>query len=332
MLDAIRVQDSTASASAVAELIHRRYPLPVFPACTFWRKGMGDTYRLEAGSRLYFLKIPKAVRRTRPDIEEEVRLLLHLVNGGVAVAVPVQTYDGAYFVTLSMPEGERYAVLYEGARGVEGSSDLHRRELGRMLARMHLCADTLDPVYNRADFELKYVLDDSLAVIEPLMAHRRADYEVIARIATHAKDMVTSLLPQRYPEHGVCHGDLHGGDVLYSPDGQPVIFDFDSSGTGWRALDIAIFQGASDWMDMSQEADLRRQHEVGQFLEGYTSVRTMSSGEAEVLKLDQAVHHIFLMGLVLRFWHIHDGLHWANDGFLDWHMKWFRHWIEQHRI
>jgi hypothetical protein len=52
----------------------------------------------------------------------------------------------------------------------------------------------------------------------------------------------------------------------------------------------------------------------------------------EVMKLDQAVHHIFLMGLVLRFWTLHDGWHWANDSFIDWHMKWFRHWIEHHDI
>lgn len=332
MVHTFPVQSSTLRASALAEWVSREYALPRVPVCMFWRKGMTDAYRIEAGEQLFFLKVPMAARRSRKDVEEEVRLLLHLVEGGVRVAAPVPTVDGRYVSAFAAPEGERYAVLYEGVRGVAGSTALHRRELGRMLARLHRRADSLDPPYARDHFELETVLDDSLAAIQPLMAHRAEEYAVIARIANHAKERVTSLLPRRHPEHGACHGDLFGGDVLYGPDGVPVIFDFDSSGCGWRALDIAIFQGSSDWMDTSREADARRAREVGEFLEGYTSVRALSSGEWAVLGLDGAVHHIFLMGLVLRFASLREGWHWANDGFIDWHMMWFRHWMAQHEV
>lgn len=327
-----QVQDSTLSASALGEFLVGRYALEAAPVCTFWRKGMCDTYRIAAGHRLCFFKVSMAGRRSRKDVEEEVRLLLHLANGGVSVSLPLETREGEHVLALPAPEGERYAVLFEAAEGVEGSTALHRRELGRMVARLHLCADSLEPSYDRDYFELSYVLDDSLTAIQALMSHRPDDYQMISKIAHHAKDLVTSALPRRKPEHGVCHGDLFGGDVRYAPDGAPVIFDFDSSGCGWRALDIAVFQGSVDWMATSRAADLRREREVGEFLDGYTSVRALSSGELEVLKLDQAVHHIFLMGLVLRFWTLHDGWHWANDGFIDWHMKWFRHWIEHHDI
>ena len=60
-------------------------------------------------------------------------------------------------------------------------------------------------------------------------------------------------------------------------------------------------------------------------------VRVESDGlHAEVLELGAAVRHIYLMGLVLRYWSIRDGWHWADDGFISWHMQWFRHWIEHH--
>ena len=326
------VQNSTLSANALAELARREYPLQGPPVCKFWRKGMADTYRIEAGSQLFFLKVYMAARRSRKDVDEEVRLLLHLARGGVGVSVPIESINGRYILALSAPEGERYAVLFEGAKGTEGTTGQHQRELGRMVAAMHQCADRLEPSYDRDCFELEHLLDDSLACIEPLMVNRPEDYEIIARIARHARAVVTATLPRRKPEHGVCHGDLHGGDVLYSPDGAPLIFDFDSSGCGWRALDIAVFGGSSDWMDTSQETEVRRQREVAQFLDGYTSVRELSGGELEVLKLDSAVHHIYLMGLVLRYWTIRDGWYWADDSFIDWHMKWFRHWIEHHSI
>ena len=194
MFQPFPVQNSTLSANALTELVHQEYPLQGFPVCKFWRKGMADTYRIEAGHQLFFLKISMASRRSRKDIDEEVRLLLHLARGGVGVSAPIESINGGYVLSLPAPEGERFAVLYEGAIGAEGTTDLHRRELGRMVARMHLCADRLDPPYDRDCFELEHLLDDSLDCIEPLMARRPADYQLIARIAKYAREVVTSCV------------------------------------------------------------------------------------------------------------------------------------------
>ena len=97
-------------------------------------------------------------------------------------------------------------------------------------------------------------------------------------------------------------------------------------------LDIAVFGGSTDWMDTRRESQLRREREVREFLDGYASVRSLTTGETAVLQLDSAVHHIFLMGLVLNYWTLRDGWHWANDDFIDWHMKWFGHWHQHHAI
>ena len=293
---------------------------------------MADTYRVRSGGRYHFFKVHRAGRRSRRDVEEEVRLLQHLLREGIGVCEPVAAADGACVVTIPAPEGDRFAVLYRAVEGVEGTTDVHRRALGEMVARMHRSADRLDPPYQRDCLELEHVLDDNLEAIARLMVNRGADLELITRIASHARSLITSSLTPRSPEHGVCHGDLHGGDVLYSAEGRPVIFDFESSGTGWRALDIAVFGGSTDWMDIRDQSQALRQREVGEFLEGYTSVRALTKGEEAVLRLDSAVHHIFLMGLVLRYWTARDGWHWANDDFVDWHMKWFRHWAQHHAL
>ena len=332
MFQPFPVQNSTLSANALAELLHQEYPLPSFPVCKFWRKGMADTYRVSVGGNGYFLKVFMAKRRSRKDVAEEVRLLLHLLHHGVSVCEPIISVKGDFLLSIKAPEGERYAVLYSEAVGVKGISEIHRRAFGRMVARMHQSADSLGPPYGRDCLELEHILDDNLASIDKFMVNRREYFEMISRISSHAKELVSCVLEPRPPEHGVCHGDLFGGDVLFSSDSEPVIFDFESSGTGWRALDIAVFTGNTDWMDTSTKAQLQQQREVGQFLEGYTSVRELTRGEYRVLKLDSAVHHIFLMGLALRYWTIRDGWHWANDDFINWHMKWFRHWCKHHVI
>ncbi|MCU0521461.1 MAG: hypothetical protein MUF84_12300, partial [Anaerolineae bacterium] len=57
------VQNSTLSADALAALVRQEYPLHGTPVCRFWRKGMSDAYRIEAGGQLFFLKVSMAARR-----------------------------------------------------------------------------------------------------------------------------------------------------------------------------------------------------------------------------------------------------------------------------
>ena len=83
-------------------------------------------------------------------------------------------------------------------------------------------------------------------------------------------------------------------------------------------------------MDTSSEAEQRRQQKLTAFLEGYATNRELSDGELSIVQLCPPVRHIFLMGHVLRYTAVQEGNHWAHDGFIDWHMAWFSHWVERH--
>lgn len=76
------VQNSTLSAQSLADFVHKEYRLTAAPICVFWRKGMCDTCRIDTGGRLCFLKISLSDRRSRKDVEEEVRLINHLAREG----------------------------------------------------------------------------------------------------------------------------------------------------------------------------------------------------------------------------------------------------------
>jgi len=327
------VQDSTLAADALAAWIGAQYDLPGPATCRFHRKGICDTYRITAGNQAWYLKIYKHGRRTALDVAEEVRLLNHLSDRGVSVAAPLVRRDGRYVSQLDAPEGVRYAVLYTAATGTHGDDgDLGRiRSLGEMVGRVHLCADEMREPYQRTHLDMTHLIDDNLAVIAPFMAHRPDDLAVIRQIAEDCRHRVSELLPRTKPAYGICHGDLHGGDVCYNSDGMPILFDFDSSGCGWRALDIGVFLASDAWMDVSSEAEQRRQRKLAALLEGYAVHRCLTDDELSIVQLGPPVRHIFLMGHVLRHTAGQQGAHWADDGFIDWHMTWFRHWSKTNR-
>lgn len=320
-------QESVLSSQAIVELLLPAYELTPPLACRFFRKGICDAYSVSAHDGHYFLKVYRAGRRQMLDVLEEVRLLNHLLHHGVSVVRPVARSDGEFVNSLTAPEGTRYAVLFEAVIGDAEGSDEHRRAFGAMVGKMHSAADSMALPYRRENLDMEFLIESNLAAIEPLMEGRPEDFRLIARVGEEVTGSITGLLPQTKPEYGVCHGDLHGGDAFYSEVGDATLLDFDSSGCGWRAVDIGVYL-CDSWMDTSVDAEAMRQRKLSTFLEGYTTVRRLSDNELAVVQLTPAVRHIYLMGLVLRYTTTYSGWNWANDDFCDWHMKWFRHWDE----
>lgn len=326
------VQNSTLSEKALSIWLSEKYNLQKPVNCVFYRKGLGicDTYRVESGKMSHFLKIFMHDRRIETDVSEEVRLLNYLGENGVSVAMPLMKTDGSYASELNAPEGSRYAVLYEGVEGDEiGDDENHIRAFGEMVGRFHQCCDDMPGEYRRKHLDMEFFLDSSIESILPFMVYRIEDLTLIKKIAEYCKEQIPALLPKLHPEYGICHGDLFGGDVRITEDGMAVIFDFDSSGCGWRALDIGVYRGSPDWMDTSDEADRIRTKQQSIFLDDYSKYRSITENELRVIQLSPPVHHIFLMGHFLRYYGIHQGYSFADDEYLEWYMVWFRYWAKK---
>ncbi len=308
-------------------MLRAAYALPGTLHCRFFRKGICDTYRVFAGEHQFYLKVYKYGRRNRTAVAEEVLLLNHLAADGVAVARPVLRRDGQYVNHLDAPEGARYAVLFEAAPGVLGHNDDETKisAFGQMVGQMHKSLDAFLLPYRRTPLDMNHLIKENMQVITPFMAHRPDDLGLVASIAEQCQSL-TLLKVKEKPEYGVCHGDLHGGDVCYDAHGLPTLFDFDSSGCGWRALDIGVFLASADWMETSAPAEERRQRQLAAFLDGYGRIRPLRTEELEAVQQTPAIRHIFLMGFVLRYTAMQQGDHWANEQFIDWHMSWFRQW------
>lgn len=78
-----------------------------------------------------------------------------------------------------------------------------------------------------------------LAALQALLDNRPE----ACRYLTDLADRLHRLVSHRAGalSWGVCHGDCHGFNARFGPDGAATLFDFDDGGQGWRAYDLAVF-------------------------------------------------------------------------------------------
>jgi Ser/Thr protein kinase RdoA (MazF antagonist) len=120
---------------------------------------------------------------------------------------------------------------------------------------------------------------------------------------------------------GFCHGDCHGGNAC-EKDGTFTFYDFDCSGWGYRAYDLAVFP----WAFAIRQNVRERIQAIGRaFLEGYKRRRALALTDVDAVAAFVAVRQIWLAGLHIgmgdRF-----GWGWMNDGYFDRHLKMLRDW------
>jgi Ser/Thr protein kinase RdoA (MazF antagonist) len=327
------VRHSILDEAALIERVLSRYALGQPIRCRLFRRSMSDAYLVETPDETYFLKVYLRGRHSREAIEAEIAFVNDLADHQIPVAAPVRDRQGRCLNELNAPEGTRFAVLFDGVGGEEPRETnlQHSRRFGRLAARIHNCADRLNKRYDRWHLDEGYLIRDPIRYMEPYLRHRAADLNALCQFGDDLIAELRALLGKEAPEYGICHGDLHTGNARLDRNGELVLFDFDSFGYGWRALDIGVYRVSYDWMDLSREGKAVKARFWDAFLEGYNAERPLGKNELEAVALSLPIRHLELMGLTIRYGSPREGIHWISDEYFDRHMRWFRRWANEYR-
>jgi Ser/Thr protein kinase RdoA (MazF antagonist) len=289
------VQSSLLSPEALAARLLPAYALPQPRHCRVISRSMNDTYQVTAGTDTFYLRISRHGTRTREEIVAELACLADLHHHGLSVAPPLARSDGAGLTSLLAPEGERFAVLFPPAAGqsVRDISPPQSRAYGRLAATIHHTADAIPTPYRRFPIDERHLLDAPLAAIRAVIRDGGEDLLFLEQVAARVRRHLEGL-PRSSPAYGLCHGDLHPGNVHFDTAGQPTLFDFDCLGYGWRAYDLTVFL----WNAYGERRPKRwRESRWQAFLRGYREVRQAPEGLDEVLPLFLVARQVWLMGL-----------------------------------
>jgi Ser/Thr protein kinase RdoA (MazF antagonist) len=320
------VEWSLLSASALAQQVLDRYMLPTAPICHFWSRSINDTYLIRAGETTFFLRVSPAGWRSYEHLSAEIELLHFLRRHSFSIPEPIRQKDGAYIQTLHAPEGLRYAVVFSLAPGSSPApiTEEYSYRYGQAIAQLHTLTNTYpqDGAHHR--FGLEDMLDEPLARLKPLFIEHQDDFVYLSALSNRLKQTV-STLPQTAPYYGICHGDVHSGNIHFDPQQAWTLIDFEYAGYGWRVMDISnfILVQVNQFGTKAETSAIR-----AAFLDGYQSVRRLSEMELAVIPAFVLVRQMWLLGITARL-SPNLGLEIVQRWIFDYCLPFMRAWMKE---
>jgi Ser/Thr protein kinase RdoA (MazF antagonist) len=219
--------------------LETHYALGPQPDCHLLRSHTNDVYVVTSTQGRYVLKVYGVGWRTEEEVRYELAFLRHLAAQGMRIAGPIPRCDGDWVGVLETPEGARCVALFEYAPGSKPESPFSPtlyHAFGHAIGTMHTLSDSFVAEQKRRPLDLRYLLEEPLALALPLI-EASEDRSYLAGLGERVSREIAARAKEGL-DWGPVHGDASLDNLHVTADGSVVLYDFDSGGTGWRALDL----------------------------------------------------------------------------------------------
>lgn len=303
------ITHSILNPSHIKQLIQKNYRLQN-PRVTLFHNGFrNQSYFVNANEKQYLLKVYDHGFKSRATLTGIYQFLKTCDKSGLKVSLPITLISEDILLLIDAPEGERYAVLYEYLPAAQQNAATIRsidcQSFGKLAARLHLFADSFPYQESIEDLTMHQILDEPLQVITSHLGNRHRITREVSQIATEIKSAFRTLTIQT-STYGICHGDLHIGNVLQTQN-QLALIDFDFLCRSHRVYDIATFLWGNYSTDFSKDEIEKRQLA---FLSGYNKVRPLTELELAAVPYFRMARQIWFIGVqVSNIARLHGDLH-----------------------
>jgi Ser/Thr protein kinase RdoA (MazF antagonist) len=281
---------SLLSADALLMTITREYDIGAPISCALLASGLNDTYLLRTFEGPFILRVYRAQWRSLSEIHYELELLTYLGRKGAPVATPIARRDGDLARGVRAPEGVRQMVLFTHAPGAPARlREADAFAMGRATADLHRMAGGFTSPQARQELDLDALISTPLRLAEPFFAHREAEWLYLRRLARKLKQRIKALAGQGL-DWGVIHGDATERNAYVTDSYGATFFDFDYSGNGWRAYDLAAFLMHARKAENAEAVWLA-------YIRGYLERRTLGEADRAAIPLMLAARYYWGMGI-----------------------------------
>lgn len=268
------------------------------------------SYRVKTASgNSYVLRLHRPSYHTLAELESEQLWTEALLESGIDVPIALQTDDGRRYCQVECPDGLRYAGMLEWVEGgllwdslsndsakVKQLSHPIRdplRSLGRLIAGLHEQAThwEIPENFSRHSLNVDGFVGESpfwgrFWESEELNKAHRSD---LASMRNSVKEILIEYEGSSRP-YSLIHADLHASNVVVQGSRLHII-DFDDSGFGWHAYDLAV--ALHHLKDSPQYSRAK-----SSLLSGYSDVRPISVQEVDKIEFFHVVRSLASIGWI----------------------------------
>ncbi len=273
------VTESTLSANRIGEFLQERYDLSEKTSCKLFRTGMNHLYIVSDGDAKFVFRIYTFNWRTKLEVAEELRLLIHLKENHVPITYPIADKQNEFIQELNAPEGKRYGVLFSFASGIKTARFTAETSylIGQALAKIHKATELF--ILNRVTYDTKVLLTDSIERTKLFFSRPSDEIKFLERTVSFL-DIEFKRVSRDKIRYGAVHLDVWFDNMHFDQENNVTIFDFDFCGNGWLSFDISYFLFQ---LYSTHQNDNEYQIKAESFLKGYETVTKITDEERRIL-------------------------------------------------
>ncbi|MCG8320477.1 MAG: phosphotransferase [Cytophagales bacterium] len=319
--------ESTLSAIHLGQFLKQKYNLSSKTICKLFRTGMNHLYLVTDGESKFALRIYTFNWRTKLEISEELRLLIHLKNNKLPITYPIGDCEGKLIQEFNAPEGIRYGVLFSYAEGQKTARFTPKTSyhIGIILAKIHQVSENFE--LDRMTYNSKTLLTDSLRRTKSFFTANSNEMAFIEKTTYYLVEEYKKV-NTNHVRQGALHLDVWFDNMHFNGESRVTIFDFDFCGNGWLCHDISYFLYQ---LYSTHNDNTEYEFKARSFLKGYDEVIKIGDEEKRIMPITCLAVMLFYISMQCDRYDT-----WSNIFLNEDHLKRFtwtlKKWIEYNRI
>lgn len=271
--------NSTLSPNGLGKLIQQRYGLSERIECSIFRLAMNHLYIVQDGEQKYVFRVYTYGWRTKLEIEEELRLLLHLQENDRQVAYPIKDKSSEYIQEIEASEGKRFGALFSYAKGIKTAKFSAETSflIGQALAKVHQSTEGFE--LNRLSYNSQNLLIKPVLKTKEFFNKNISEIEFLEKLSAFLTLKIDDIDKQKM-RYGSVHLDVWFDNLHIDNENEITFFDFDFCGNGYLCFDISYFLFQLLATNLNEE---EYQLKADRFLKGYETVTEISDEEKKFL-------------------------------------------------
>lgn len=271
--------NSTLSPNELGKVIRVNYELSDKTECSIFRLAMNHLYIVHDNEKKYVFRVYTCNWRTKLEIEEELRLLLHLKETNRQVAYPIVDKSNGYIQEIQAPEGKRFGVLFSYAKGVKTANFSHQTSflIGQALAKVHQSAEKFE--LKRISYNTQNLLTQSILRTKKFFKKTNDEIDFLEKLSAFLALKIDNI-DEKKMRYGSVHLDVWFDNFHIDDEKEITFFDFDFCGNGYLCFDVSYFLFQLLATNLNEE---EYQEKADSFLKGYETVTEISKEEKKFL-------------------------------------------------